>query len=162
MDRRHIMPQPGCDKVVTICEVCHDFKLCLDFKFPQTLESKQLPSILCEECLDNFDVEVQKFSSEERRQIMADLLIKSKWDMNEIMNSRREIATFTMERLMDTIRVHLEDLNDMTEEFPVPFEVDNTPEPKDRLAVRKKQADLAINLFLLQDEYRARTEKSNE
>jgi len=93
---------------------------------------------------------------------MADLLIKSKWDMNEIMNSRREIATFTMERLMDTIRVHLEDLNDMTEEFPVPFEVDNTPEPKDRLAVRKKQADLAINLFLLQDEYRARTEKSNE
>jgi len=162
MDRRHIMPQPGCDEVVTICEVCHDFKLCLDFKVPQTLESTQLPSILCEECLDNFDVEVQKFSSEERRQIMADLLIKSEWDMNEIMNSSREIATFTMDRLINTIRVHLEDLNDMTDEFPVPFAVDNTLEPKDRLAVRKKQASMAIMIFLLQEELRARTEVSNE
>ena len=161
MDRRHIMPQPGCDKVVTICEVCLDFKPCLDFKVPRKLEST-LPSILCEECLDNFDLEVSELYSKKRRQLLTNLLLKSGWDMNKVMSISREIATLTTDSLSYICAAVVSALNKMTEEFPVPFEVDNTPEPEDRMIVRMKQANLAISLFLLQDELKSRTEKSNE
>jgi len=156
-----ILPQPGHDEVITICEVCLDFKPCLDFKVPRNLEST-LPSILCEECLDNFDLEVSELYGKKRRQLLTNLLLKSGWDMNKVMSISREIATFTTDSLADTIAAQIEDLNKMTEEFPVPFEVDNTPEPEDRIIVRMKQANLAISLFLLQDELKSRTEKSNE